>query len=92
MSFHARDVANMTEADRAAFRASAQFVANVVDDQLDVAVRADHPRQIFAQDRPGGGEQRRLDPAHPFAPARRGRQVLEFAVEFAAILPRSRHR
>ena len=53
---------------------------------------ADHPRQIFAQDRPGGGEQRRLDAAHPFAPARRGRQVLEFAVEFAAILPASRHR
>ena len=34
----------------------------------------------------------RLDAAHPFAPARRGRQVLEFAVELAAILPASRHR
>ena len=56
--------------------------------QLD----ADHPRQIFAQHRPRGGEHDRLDAAHPFAPARRGRQVFEFAVEFAAILPASRHR
>ena len=52
---------------------------------------ADHPGEIFARHRPGRGEHHRLDPPHPFAPARSGRQVLEFAVEFARILPPSRH-
>jgi hypothetical protein len=62
-------------------RARPQFRSNIVEDQIDVAVRADHPRQIFAQDRPGGGEHDRLDAAHPFAPAQFRRQVLELDIE-----------
>ena len=52
----------------------------------------DHARKILAQHRLGGGENDRLDPAHPFAPARRRRQVLEVEVEFAVRFPGARHR
>jgi hypothetical protein len=45
--------------------------------------------RFFAQDRFRGGEDDRLDAAHPFAPAQSGRQVLEFAVDFAANSSRS---
>ena len=58
----------------------AQLGANVVDDQIEVAGLADDLGQILAQHRLGGSEDRRLDPAHPFAPARRRWQVLEFRV------------
>ena len=44
----------------------------------------DDAREVLAQHRLGGGEDHRLDPAHPFAPARRRRQVFELAVEFAS--------
>ena len=68
---------------------AAQFVADVVDDELEVAGLADDARKVLAQHRLGGGEDHRLDPAHPFAPARRRRQVLELAVEFAGRFPAS---
>ena len=49
--------------------------------QVEVAGLADHPRQDLARHRLGRSENHRLDPAHPFAPAQLGRQVLEFEVE-----------
>src|SRR5271165_711600 len=64
-------------------RTAAQFVANILDDEVEVAAAPDDARQVLAQDRLGGGEDRRLDAAHPFAPARRRRQVFELAVEVA---------
>ena len=70
----------------------AQFVANVVDDQIEVAGLADDARQVLPQHRLGGGENDRFDPAHPFAPARRRRQVLEVEVEVAVRFSGARHR
>jgi len=61
-------------------------------DELEAAGLADDPRQVLAHDRLGGGEDRRLDPAHPFAPARRRRQVVEFRVQLAVRLSGARHR
>ena len=52
----------------------------------------DDARQALPQHRLGGGENDRLDPAHPFAPARRRRQVLEVEVEFAVGFSGARHR
>ena len=72
--------------------APAQFVANIVDDELEVAGFADDARQVLPQDRLSGGEDRRLDAAHPFAPARRRRQVFEFEVEVAHNSAAARHR
>ena len=60
--------------------------------QLEAARLADDPRQFLPLDRLGRGEDHRLDAAHPFAPARRRRQVLELAVQFAVGLSGPRHR
>ncbi len=73
-------------------RTAAQFVADVVDDQLEIAGLADDARKVLTQHRLGGGENDRFDPAHPFAPTRRRRQILEFEVEFSVRFPGARHR
>ena len=73
-------------------RTPAQFLANIVDDELEVAGLAHDARQVLAQDRLGGGENDRFDPAHPFAPARGRGQVLEVEVEFAVGFAGARHR
>jgi hypothetical protein len=70
----------------------AQFVANIVDDQIEVAAAADDARQALAQDGLGGGENDRFDPAHLFAPARRRGQVLKVEVEVAVGFSGARHR
>ncbi len=52
---------------------------------------ADDARQVLPQDWLSGGEDRRLDAAHPFAPARGRRQVFEFEVEVAQNSAAARH-
>ena len=53
-------------------RAAAQLVDEVGDQIVEPAVFADQADQRFARDGAGGGEDRRFDPEHPFAPARGG--------------------
>jgi hypothetical protein len=70
----------------------AQFIADVVNDQIEVAAAADDARKALAQHRLGGSENDRFDPAHPFAPARSRGQVLEVEVEFAVGFSGANHR
>jgi hypothetical protein len=72
-------------------RAPAQLLADIVDEQFETASRADDPREGLAGDRLGGGEDDGLDAPHPFPPSRRGRKILEFEIELALGLSRSRH-
>jgi hypothetical protein len=60
---------------------AAQFLADVVDKQIDAAGFADDPHQRLARDRFAGGKDRRLDAMHPFAPARIRRQVIQLPVK-----------
>jgi hypothetical protein len=62
--------------------ASVQFVADVLDQEIEVAVAADHTGQHLARDGFRGGEYHGFDAAHPFAPAGLRRQVVELDVEF----------
>ena len=71
-------------------RPPAQVFFQVVEQELEGAVAPDHARQDVSRDRLRRGEQHRLDPRLPFAPAQFRRQVGELAVEvgFRARLPR----
>ena len=71
---------------------AAQFFADVVDDQFDLARFPHHVRQGFPRDRLGGGEDHRFDALKPFAPARGAAEIFEIEIEFLLVLSRSRHR
>ena len=60
---------------------AAQFLPDIVDQELDAAVLADHARQSLAADRFAGSENHGFRPQHPFAPAQIRRQILKLAVE-----------
>ena len=62
-------------------RPPAQVFLQVVEQELEGAVAPDHARQDFSGHRLRRGEQHRLDPGLPFAPAQFRRQVGELAVE-----------
>ena len=49
---------------------AAQFLANVIDQKVEIAVLPHDTREDAALDRLAGGKGRRLDAVHPFAPAR----------------------
>jgi len=55
--------------------------ADVVDEEVEIAVGSDDAGQRLAADGCGGGEDHGLDPAHPFAPAQLLRQLGELGVE-----------
>ena len=57
--------------ERKVVRATAQLLDEIGDQIVEPAVLADQANEGFARDWAGGGEDRRLDPEHPFAPARR---------------------
>ena len=50
-------------------RPAAQLVDEVSDQIVEPAILADQTNEDFAGDWAGGGEDRRFDPQHPFAPA-----------------------
>ena len=60
---------------------AAQFLPDIVDQELDAAVLADHARQSLAADRFAGSENHGFRPQHPFAPAQIRRQILKLAIE-----------
>ena len=60
---------------------SAQLVANVRDEKIEIAVAADQAREDLAADRRGRSEDHRLDAAHPFAPSQLGRKIGELRIE-----------
>src|SRR3954466_11330522 len=60
---------------------AAPLGADIADQLVEVGVPADHGREHGAWYRLRGGENHRLDAAHPFAPAHLARQVLQFDVE-----------
>ena len=71
-------------------RPPAQVFLQVVEQELEGAVAPDDARQDVSGHRLRRGEQHRLDPGLPFAPAQFRRQVGELAVEvgFGVGLPR----
>ena len=70
-------------------RPPAQVFFQVVEQELEGAIAPDHARKDFSGHRLRRGEQHRLDPGLPFAPAQFRRQVGELAVEvgFGVRLP-----
>ena len=60
---------------------TAQLGADVLDDQVEIALRAHHAGQDLARDRFFGREDHGLDPAHPRAPAQFGRECGEVRIE-----------
>jgi hypothetical protein len=56
---------------------AAQLGADVLDDQVEIAVRLDDAGEDLARDRFFGGEDHGLDPPHPLAPAQLRRQRVE---------------
>jgi hypothetical protein len=71
-------------------RPPAEILAQVVEEEVERAVAPDHAREHFAGHGLRRGEQHRLDPRLPFAPAQFRRQAGELAVEvgLGARLPR----
>lgn len=61
--------------------AAGEFGADVVDDQFDIAISSDHPRQDTACHRFICGKDHRFDAAHPLAPAQLGRKVLQLGIQ-----------
>ena len=59
---------------------TAQLGADVLDDQVEIALRAHDAGEDLARDRFFRGEDHGLDPTHPLAPAQFGREVVEVRV------------
>ena len=61
--------------------AAAQLGADVLDDQIEIAVWSHDAGEDLARDRFFRGEGHGLDPAHPRAPAQLGRERVEVRIE-----------
>jgi hypothetical protein len=62
-------------------RPRAQFVANVINEKIKIATRADHARKCFASDWNGRGEYHGFDPSHPFPPAQLSGEIRKLPVK-----------
>ncbi len=62
-------------------RPPAQFLADILNDQVEVAIATDHSCEDLTRDRLRCGEDDRLDTSHPFTPARRRRQIIEIDIK-----------
>jgi hypothetical protein len=58
-----------------------QLVADVGDEEIEIAVAADDGGKRLPRDRLRRREDYRLDPHHEFPPAHRSGQIQEFAIE-----------
>ena len=65
----------------------AQLLANVIDDQVDIAFLTNDTGKRGAINGRGGGKNNRLDAVHPLPPAQRRRQGRQVAIKQHRVLP-----